>query len=218
MALKRSFNDDEKVGMSQPEIEIGEKYLRANKTAGAIGQTESLKLYEMYMVGCSFHEIHQQFPNYELGQIILTAALQKWGADRDKMQSSLRDRVRAKVIKSVIEQTDFLTSMLSVASAEHVSDMRKYIMDPDNNLPPSLRIKSIKDYKEVADTLAKIVQGATPGAKDNKHSPMFDALAPQLLEGDKKPNHKHNPQDDEDELDLDQILADTPAGKPVAGE
>ena len=217
MALKRSFNDDEKVGMSQQEIEIGEKYLRANKTAGAISQAESLKLYEMYMVGCSFNEIYQQFPNYELGQIILTAALQKWGGDRDKMQSSLRDRVRAKVIKSVIEQTDFLTSMLSVASAEHVSDMRKYIMDPDNNLPPSLRIKSIKDYKEVADTLAKIVQGATPNAKDNKHSPMFDALAPQITEGDKI-KHKHNPADDEDDIDLDKILADTPAGRPVTGE
>jgi hypothetical protein len=214
MALKRSFNDDEKIGMSQQEIEIGEKYLRANKTAGAVTQTESLKLFEMYMVGCAFHEIHQQFPNYDLGQIILTAALQKWGADRERMQSSLRDRVRAKVIKSVIEQTDFLTAMLSVASAEHISQMRQYIVDPDKNLPPSLRIKSIKDYKEVTDTLAKIVQGATPGARDNKQSAMFDALTPsQAIENEKKPKTT-----EEDELDLDDILASTPPGKAVSGE
>lgn len=215
MALKRNFNDDEKVGMSQQEIDLGEKYLRAYKTAGAVQAPESLKLYEMYMVGCSYHEIHQQFPSYELGQIILTGALQKWGSDREKMQGSLRDRVRSKVIKSVIEQTDFLTAMLSVASAEHIEQMRNYILDPANNVPPSLRIRSIKDYKEVTDTLAKIVQGATPGARDNKHSPMFDALAPQGTEEKKK---IAAPAEEEDDLDLDKILAQTPPGKSVSGD
>lgn len=217
MALKRNFNDDEKIGMTQQEIEIGEKYLRQNKTAGAVSTTESLKLFEMYMVGCSFHEINKQFPTYEVGQIILTAALQRWGLDRDKMQSSLRDRVRAKVIKSVIEQTDFLTAMLSVASAEHIPGMREYIVDPINHAPPALRIKSIKDYKEVTDTLAKIVQGATPNAKDNKVSPMFDALAPTpviLTENERRQKIR---QEDE-ELDLDDLLANTTPGKTISGD
>lgn len=213
MALKRNFNDEEKIGMTQQEIEIGEKYLRTYKTAGAIPSPESIKLFEMYLVGCSYHEIHQQFPNYELGKIILTGALQKWGADRDKMQGSLRDRVRSKVIKSVVEQTDFLTSMLSVASAEHIEQMRNYILDPANNPPPSLRIRSIKDYKEVTDTLAKIVQGATPSAKDNKHSPLFDALAPKVHEEKEKKNNT-----EDDDIDLDQILAATPPGKAVNGD
>lgn len=202
MALKRHFNNDEKIGLTQQEIEIGEKYLRKNKTAGALNQVESLKVYELYMVGCSFNEINQQFPQYELGQVILTAALQKWGTDREMMSSTLRDRVKAKVIKSVIEQTDFLTAMLSVASAEYMKDMRDYIIDP-TAVKPSLRIKSIKEYKEVTDTLAKIVQGATPSARDNKHSPMFDALAP------KKP--KQLPEEKletrEEEIDIDALLA-----------
>ena len=91
MALKRNFNDDERVGLSQQEIEIGERYLRKNKTAGAIDSIKALKLYEMFLIGCSFHEIQNQFPQYELGQIILTAALSKWGVDRDNMQGTLRD-------------------------------------------------------------------------------------------------------------------------------
>lgn len=205
MALKRQFSNEEKVGLTQQEIEIGEKYLRKHKTAGALNEVESLKVYELYMVGCSFNEIHQQFPQYELGQIILTAALQKWGIDRDKMQSTLRDRVKAKVIKSVIEQTDFLTAMLSVASAEHMKEMRDFIIDPMSSPKPSLRITSIKEYKEVTDTLAKIVQGATPSARDNKHSPMFDALAPKkkLKIEDKQQN-----KDDDDEIDIDALLAE----------
>ena len=203
MALKRSFNDDEKVGLTQQEIEIGEKYLRKHKTAGALSEIESIKVYELYMVGCSFNEISQQFPQYEMGQIILTAALQKWGTDREKMHSTLRDRVKAKVIKSVIEQTDFLTTMLSVASAEHMKEMRDYIIDPQSSPKPQLRITSIKEYKEVTDTLAKIVQGATPNAKDNKHSPMFDALAPK-----EKPKLPEIKKQQEDEIDIDALLAE----------
>lgn len=198
MALKRDFNDDEKIGLTQREIELGEKYLRKHKTAGAIDDVQSLKLYEMFLIGSSLHEIQQQFPEYEIGQIVLTAALKKWGMDRDKMQGTLRDRVRAKVVKSVIEQVDFLTSMLSVANVEHVDEMRKYILD-QTNPKPSLRIKSIKDYKEVTEVLGKIVQGATPSAKNNSMSPMFDALAPN---GAKSLEKKK----DDDDIDLDSIL------------
>ena len=197
MALKRNFNDDEKVGLSTREIELGEKYLRKNKTAGAIDEVESLRLYEMFLIGSSFNEIHQQFPQYDVDQIIMTAAIRKWGQDRDRMQSTLRDRVKAKVVKSVIEQVDFLTSMLSVANTEHIDQMRQYILDA-NAPKPSLRIKSIKDYKEITDTLGKIVQGATPTAKNNNTSPMFDALAPQPAKIEKSK--------DDDDIDLDAIL------------
>lgn len=207
MALKRNFNEDEKVGLTQQEIDIGEKYLRRHKTAGALNDTEALKVYELFMIGSSFSEIQQQFPQYELGQIILTAALQKWGIDRDKMQSTLRDRVRAKVIKSVIEQTDFLTTMLSVASSEHVEQMRDYILDPTRP-KPSLRIQSIKEYKEVTETLAKIVQGATPNARDNKHSPMFDALAPNTKKKIEDANKQQTKKDDDDDIDIDALLED----------
>ena len=177
MALKRNFTDEEKFGLTKEEIKIDEKYLRKHKTAGAIGEAESMKLYEMYMVGCSFYEIHQQYPQYQVDKIILTAALRKWMYDRDKMMGSLRERVQAKVVKSVIEQVDFLTTMLSVINAEHLDDMKKYILDPDNNAKPEIRVQNIKEYKEVVETLYKLVAGATGGSK-TKASPMFDALDP----------------------------------------
>jgi len=202
MALKRSFNDDEKIGLTQQEIEIGEKYLRKHKTAGAIDEVDSLKLYEMFLIGSSFNEIHHQFPQYELAQIVMTAAIRKWGKDRERMQGTLRDRVRAKVVKSVIEQVDFLTSMLSVANVEHIEQMRDYILN-SSSPKPNLRIKSIKEYKEVTETLGKIVQGATPNAKNNSMSPMFDALAPSAPAAAKKLQNK---KDDDDDIDLDALL------------
>lgn len=190
MALKKSFNQDECIGLSQEEKKLALKYLRKHKTAGALNEIESLKVYEMFMIGCSFDEIYKQFPNHDLGQIIMTAALKKWGLDRETMQHTLRDRVRAKVVKSVIEQVDFLTMMLSVNNAKHVRSMRDYIEDPVNNPEPSLSIKSIKEYKDVSETLYKIVQGATPGSGNNnsssKTSPMFDALSPTPNTSNKK--------------------------------
>jgi len=175
MALKRSLNDEERFGLTEEEIKQAEKFLRKFKTAGAVADIEAIKLYELLMVGCSFQEIQQQHPQYPLPKIILTAALKGWLRDRDKMMGSLRDRVQAKVVKSVIEQVDFLTTMLSVVNAEHLETMRKYILDPANNPKPAVRVESIKEYKEAVETLHKLVAGAQGSNK--KTSAMFDALS-----------------------------------------
>jgi len=180
--LKTKFTEDEKFGLSDEHIKIGTKYLRKNKTAGALKDLEAAKLFELYLLGESIEKIANQFPEYELGQIILTAALRKWGKDREKMTYTLQERVRAKVVKSVIDQVDFLTTMLSVNNAEHMEAMVKYIRDPINNPKPDLRIGNIKEYKDVVETLHKIVSGATPSGspKDGKpkQSPLFESLAP----------------------------------------
>lgn len=177
MALKKRLTEEEKYGLSAEEIKLAEKYLRKHKTAGALKELEAAKLFELYLLGESLPKIAQQFPQYQMGQIALTAALRGWAYDRDKMMHTLQDRVRAKVVKSVLEQVDFLTAMMSVANAEHLEAMIKYCQDPINNPKPTMRVTNIKEYKDVAETLYKIVSGATPGDKGKK-SPMFDALAP----------------------------------------
>jgi hypothetical protein len=175
--LKRNFSDSQKYGFSEEEIRVGTKYLRKNKTAGAIPQPADLKVYEMFMLGHSFLELSQQFPQYPIAQVILTAALRGWNHDRDKMQHTLRDRVQARVIKSVVEQVDFLTTVLSTVNVEHIDEMRRFILDPVNNPKPSLRIVSLKEYKDVIETLYKIVAGAIPNSR-SQSSPLFNALAP----------------------------------------
>lgn len=131
----------------------------------------------MYLLGDSIPKIAQQFTQYPIGQIALTAALRGWAKDRDKMLHTLQDRVKAKVVKSVLEQVDFLTAMMSVANSEHLESMIRYTQDPINNPKPALRVTNIKEYKDVAETLYKIVAGATQaGTSKDKKSPMFEAL------------------------------------------
>jgi hypothetical protein len=176
--LKKKLTAEERHGLSEEEIKLAEKYLRKHKTAGALKELEAAKLFELYLLGESLPKIAQQFSQYPLGQVALTAALRGWAHDRDKMMHTLQDRVRAKVVKSVLEQVDFLTAMMSVANAEHLETMVRYCQDPINNPKPALRIENIKEYKDVAETLYKIVSGATPSGKDKAKSPMFDALTP----------------------------------------
>lgn len=182
MALKKNLTEEEKYGLSEEEIKLATRYLRKNKTAGALADLEAAKLYELYLLGDSIAKIAQQFSQYPVAQIALTAALRGWAKDRDKMQHTLQDRVRAKVVKSVLDQVDFLTSMMAVANSEHLESMIKYVQDPINNPKPAMRVTNIKEYKDVAETLYKIVAGATGGGtgKSKDKSPMFEALtAPQ---------------------------------------
>jgi len=199
MALKKRLTEDEKYGMSEEEIKLAEKFLRKHKTAGALKELEAAKLFELYLLGESLPKIAQQFPQYQLGQVALTASLRGWAHDRDKMMHTLQDRVRAKVVKSVLEQVDFLTAMMSVANAEHLEKMMKYCQDPINNPKPDMRVTNIKEYKDVAETLYKIVSGATPG-KDKSRSPMFDALSP--------PHQVKKEEDKPEEQDVASLMAD----------
>jgi hypothetical protein len=205
MALKKNLTDEEKYGLSEEEIKLATKWLRKNKTAGALKDLDAAKLFEMYLLGDSLSRIGQQFPQYTPGQIALTCALRGWAKDREKMMHTLQDRVRAKVVKSVLEQVDFLTTMMAVTNAEHLEAMVKYVHDPINNPKPLMRIGTIKEYKDVAETLYKIVAGATPsGSKDKPKSPMFDALTPakKMIEAP-----------DEDEITIDNVMDLEPAKK-----
>lgn len=207
MALKKELNEREQYGLTPEEIKAAERYLRKYKTKGSITEVESMKLYELYMVGVSFAELRKQFPQYELGQIVLTAALRGWPHDRDRMQDTLRERVRAKIVKSVLEQVDYLTVMLSVTNAEHLDAMRQYIIDPVKNPKPNLRIASIKEYKEVVETLHKIVTGTAGGSGKTSVFNVLEPKATKSLSGGSGDGDEAQEQDSEnDDLTLDAAL------------
>lgn len=204
MALKKNLTDEEKYGLTPEEVRLAEKYLRKHKTKGIIKELESMKLYELFMIGCGFHEIQAQFPQYQLGQIILTAALRNWCVDRERTQDSLRERMQAKVVKSIIDQVDFVTTMLAVTNTENMSVMQKYILDPDNNPKPKFKIDSIKEYKELAMIFQRILQSASNSGKGGS---ILDALQPSQSAGALPSGSQQDDHDDEDDdLTLDDLM------------
>jgi len=200
MALKTRLLENEKIGLTPDEILLAEKYVRKHKTAAAIPETESGRLYELVLMGYSFFEIHQSYPQYDLGQIILTSAIRGWTRDRERLQGSVRERVQARVIQSVVDQVDLLTSMMSVANVEHMEAMRAYIMDPKNNPKPDLRIQSIKDLKEISETLQKLVSGSSSANKASIGARALDAphTKTHLIEDGGSKKKKKSKKDEDD--------------------
>ena len=80
--------------------------------------------------------------------------------------------------------------------------MLKYILDPTNTPTPTLRVSSIKEYKDVVETLYKIVAGAAPGSK-SKTSPVFGTLTGGTEGGEIEDN---TPEDSEDDATLDSLM------------
>ena len=90
--------------------------------------------------------------------------------------------------------------MLTVTNVENIEIMRKYILDPVNNPIPKMKINSIKDYKEVAESLYKLVQGT--GGTNGKPSPMLDALNTDL----KLPEDKKKIENKDDDISVTDLL------------
>lgn len=154
--LKKRLNAEERYGLTGEQIQEAERYLRQNKTAGAISKQEAMPVYELFLLGYSFDDLTAKFPQYSRPKITLTAALSGWVKDREKLASSVYDRIRARIIKSTVEQVEFLTDMVSVSTTENMEDMRKYLKDPSNNPPPNMRIKNLKEYQQVLEMLTKV--------------------------------------------------------------
>jgi hypothetical protein len=60
--------------------------------------------------------------------------------------------------------------MVSISTTENMEEMRKYLQDPSKTPPPSMRIKSLKEYQQVIEMLAKVADSvralATPVQTD----------------------------------------------------
>lgn len=220
MALKRNLNDAESEGLTDLEIREATKWLRKHKTRGIIPKEHSSQLFELFMLGYSTNEIHNRFPEWPFGQICLTIALRGWVKERAIASATIQDQIRSRVIRSVIEQVEFLTTMMSVANAEHFEQMKRYIADPKNNPPPKMKIESIKEYKEVSEALHKLVTSAANIQKEQDKPTMLDVMSSAkkkkgaLLEEDSKLTKQNQINLDDDEFSiLDVVEASTKAVK-----
>jgi hypothetical protein len=160
MTAKRQLQEHERYGLTAQEVQIAEKYLRKNGLKGQIRDPDWTPLYDLYMAGYSFFEVSQEFPEFEYAQIILTAAVRKWYYDRQRISQSLQDRVRTKVHKSLLDQVNLITTVMTAMNKKHLKELNEFIIDPDNAPTPDILPKSMKEYKDVVEQLGKLVSAA----------------------------------------------------------
>lgn len=158
MALKKRLNASEQYGLTFDQVKEAERYLRAHKTAGILNDQEGMPLMELYLLGYTFEDIHQRYPNVAMGKILLTAALKGWVKHREHLASSVFDRIKARIIKSTVDQVELLTDMITVYAKEASEETAKYLKDPKGNPLPNQRIHSLKEFQVVAQSLADIAE------------------------------------------------------------
>lgn len=154
--IKKRLNSEERYGLTPLLIYEAEKHLRQFKTAGAMERQEAMPLYELFLLGYSVEDIQKRYPQYSIGKIALTAALNNWVRDKERVANSIYDRIKSRIIRSTVEQVEFLTDMVSVSTVENAEEMRKYLQDPTRSPAPKMRIKNLKEYQQVIEMLANV--------------------------------------------------------------
>lgn len=179
------LNVEESYGLSFEEIKEAERYLRDHKTIGVMNKTEAMPMYELFLLGYPFNEIYQKFPQIPMGKLLLTAARDNWVKDRERLAVSVADRIKARIFRSTVEQVEFLTDMVSVATNESTEEMRKYIQDPKNNPVPNMRIKNIKEYQQVLEMITSVAESIKVMAEPQERKPIQVKATRQKLVSDK---------------------------------
>ena len=153
--MKKRLLSEEKLGIEENCVKIAESYLNVHGN-NILSDIEAAPLLEAFLVGYSLEEIHKKYQHVDLGKLCLTASTQFWYKKRQEVASSIYDRVRTKLVRSVVEQVEYMTDLLSVASTESKQTIADYLRDPLANPPPANRIRSIKEYKDAIDSLTKL--------------------------------------------------------------
>jgi hypothetical protein len=158
--LKKKLSSEEKLGLNNNEIKVIENYLRIHGN-NLLSDLEVSPALEAFLLGYSLEEVADRYPHLNKDKLLLTASSQLWHKKRQDLASSIYDRVRSKLVRSVVEQVDYMTDMLSVVSTEAKETMAAYLKDPQNNPPPINRIKSMKEYRDAIDSLTKLTDHVT---------------------------------------------------------
>lgn len=138
------------------------RYLKKNKyTESLIPVEDHTKMFQMFVLGSSFVELAQEFPQYTLEQVLLTAAKWGWIKKRDSSIATLQEQIKVKILKSMIGSIDFVTMLLNCTNAKHVEEMRKHLSDPKKHKMPEMKIETLKEYKEMLETLQKLATSMT---------------------------------------------------------
>ncbi len=163
--IKSKWDEEERRGLTQEEIRISELWLVDHRLHTRVSKVDSLPMYELYLKGTTLKELSKKFPNHDYERIILAAVLDDWFSERESAMDVVKKAVTEKVVTSMVNQVNILTSMVEIAGKEWQEEMDKYLENPQLNPKPSVRINSLKDLAQVQEMMGKAVATSTPVVK-----------------------------------------------------
>lgn len=112
------------------------------------------QMFNLFLEGYSCADIAKLNKGLTEGDILFARKKYNWDTERDNYMIQVKNQVTQKVFKQKMESVEFLTNMLSVIHKEHKDVMLRFLQTGNpEDLP---KIGSLRTYKEIIETLAKI--------------------------------------------------------------
>jgi hypothetical protein len=121
-------------------IDSGKGHKIESKVAG--------NFYALYKEGRTVEQIHQAFPLWPRGAILLARHQYHWDDLNNKYFIELAQKVKERLTISQLELVNHLMDKLAVVNKEFAKDMENYFQNPIEGNLPSNRIKSTRELKE----------------------------------------------------------------------
>jgi hypothetical protein len=112
------------------------------------------QMFNLFLEGYSCADIAKLNKGLTEGDILFARKKYNWDSERDNYMIQIKNQVAQKVLKQKMESVEFLTNMLSVIHKEHKDVMLRFLQT--GNVEDLPKIGSLRTYKEIIETLAKI--------------------------------------------------------------
>lgn len=114
------------------------------------------QLFSLYLNGTTCEEIQKLNPNFSLGMIVRARVEGLWDDRRDAHLQTLFEGVRERVQQVQMESVVFTSDLLASANKMFGDKLKKYLQTGDERELGSLRIDSLKQYRDAVDLLMKL--------------------------------------------------------------
>ena len=145
---------DPKDLLSPEETKAYKAYLKKNEPP--LSPRVQAELFSLYLNGSTTEEIAALNPNFNLGMIVRAKVDGLWDQRRDAHLDALFSGVRDRVQQVQMESVLFTSDLLASANKMFGDKIKKYIQTGDESYLGTLKIDSLKQYRDAVDLLLKL--------------------------------------------------------------
>ena len=151
-------------GLSDHETKQLVKYNEAGRPGVAKIKVDALQA--LYNVGYTCQEIHEQFPEYPYGAILLCRVQQDWDGKKTSYRKQLESEMLSTVKNARLESVKMISDMIQATNVHWKRELMRYLANPDKEKAPDFLPKSMSQYGSLASLLKDLTE-TEKGGKDD---------------------------------------------------
>jgi hypothetical protein len=124
---------------------------------------------QLYVVGYSVQEIHENFPEFPFEAVLWAKAQFKWDEKRDQKKRDLARQTLPGALDARLDGIRFVTEIINATHVKWRNQIIKYMANPEREAPPECLPKSLHQYGALQELL-QTMMGPPEGAKNSTGS------------------------------------------------